>query len=179
MATYYTARELMTAQRSRFDAFKRAVRIEHKRLSEDMLATAHRQLSGTTTTAQLRLMGHPFARKTFSARGFRRENVKGADLRMSSRGVAGIGIPKLPINVQSPGGLRSKTVLRKSNFGVLQRYDLVFGTPYAQYVLGEKGTKRMVARGFIQYMRKACTKRNKQLIHDMNLLSLQMRVRKV
>lgn len=169
----------MTAQRSRFDAFKRAVRIEHKRLSEDMLETAHKQLSGSVTTAQLVAMGHPFARRTMSARGFRRESIGGTDLRMSSKGFAGIGIPKLPINVQKADGLRSKTVLRKSNFGVLQRYDLVFGTRYAQYVLGEKGTKRMVARGFIQYMRKAWTKRNKQLIHDMNLLSLKMRVKKV
>lgn len=154
-----------------------------KKMHTDMVILMAKEATalvlGGITTEELTAMGHPFARRKLSRRGFsrtRNPNVKGRRLseKVAGRNVgAAISIPLLPINAQN-GRLRKSLRMRSvppPPGG--QIWELGYTTPYAKYVLGRNGTSLMVARGFLQQMEKIGNRRKKLLQHDINLMILR------
>lgn len=102
---------------------------------DEVKADALNLTSGKVSTAQLRRMGHPFAR----ARALVRTRGKGG--RRSP-------VPKLPINRQTGRLQESLTVQKRYDGPRGQVIVLYFGAKHAKFVLALGGTRRMVARGF-------------------------------
>lgn len=106
--------------------------------------------SGRVSTAQLRAMGHPFGRKVTGG-------VRGVQNGATNRSLSGHAkrkgnqirrgkLRRLPINRQT-GGLR-RSFFQTVEQGPDRTVEMGFRAPYAAYVLGPKGTRKMVARGF-------------------------------
>lgn len=152
--------KLAASQARRFRLTSQSWRIEHKRMAEKLYGDMQWLTSGRVSTATLRRLGHPFSRRR--ARGFK-GGVKGR--------VASIGVPKLPINRQT--GQLQRSLRMTSVPGGIQSYRLEFLAPHAKYVLAQRGTRKMVARGFWTAVRGKWVSRNRQLIYDMRLLQLK------
>jgi hypothetical protein len=83
-----------------------------------------------------------------------------------------MGVPKLPINRQT-GRLQQSLRITKVSGGI-QSYRLEFMAPHAKYVLAQRGTRKMVARGFWTAVKTDWESRNRQLYYDMKLRQLQI-----
>lgn len=125
-----------------------AMVIEHNRTIEEVRAYAQLLTSGTVPEATIRKL-RPFARRA----GLNRR-------RMTSGAV-----PKLPINAHTGRLRRSmRTVKRGASgrFGVSGSTDLLFTAPYAKWVLGRQGTRKMVPRGFWEELERYSRSRSAQ-----------------
>jgi hypothetical protein len=98
-------------------------------LAEQMKEEAIKLTSGTVSTAQLRAMGHPFARRHPGS------------------------LARLPINRQSGGLQRSIRIMPRTVAGE-EGFQLQFTSPHSKYVLRRMGTRKMVARGFWSEMKR-------------------------
>jgi hypothetical protein len=152
---------LAASQRRRFRLTWQSWQIEHRRMAELLYGDMQKRTSGRVSTATLRRLGHPFSRA--KARGF-----KGG---VSGR-VKAMGVPKLPINRQT-GRLQQSLRMTKVSGGI-QSYRLEFMAPHARYVLAQRGTRKMVARGFWTAVKTDWESRNRQLYYDMKLRQLQI-----
>lgn len=131
-------------------------------------------LSGSTTTAQLRRMGHPFGRRT-SKRGYQRFADKKTRVSVKTTGRnagAGVGIAKLPINRQTGDLVRSLRMRAVPGASAAQSLELGFIAPYAKFVLAKKGTRRMVPRGYQAAKKKIDNRLNKELQRDLRRMIL-------
>lgn len=153
-------------------------KVMHRDAVRGLASEVHAELlSGTTSTNELRRMGHPFARRKLSRRGFERTALKGRRrLSVHVRSGVGIAIPKLPINRQTGELARSMRMRAVPNGSASQELQLGFTAEYAKFILGEKGTRRMVARGFQAAKRKLDTRMNKRLSRDLKLMILRAAV---
>lgn len=88
-------------------------------------------LSGRTSSRELAIAGHPFA-KAHPARGF----------------------PRLPINIQSGDLIASRRFEYFHRGTGVYGWRFYFVSEHAKYVLAPKGTNTMVPRGYWQEMRK-------------------------
>lgn len=152
MPVYTDPMALLRKQETLFAAVEHKVRGMHREfVVREAEAFKREILSGPITTKELRRMGHPFARKRMSRRGFERTAMKGGQrlsvkMRHGVVPTVGIAIPRLPINKQS-GRLRSGVRLNPVSTHPLS-YEIGVGqVPYAKYILSPKGTKKMVPRG--------------------------------
>lgn len=152
---------LAASQARRFRLTYQSWRIEHKRMAEGLMGDFQSMTSGRVSTRTLRKLGHPFSRT-------RAKRFKGG---VKAR-VTSLGIPKLPINRQTGRLQRSLRMTKVS--GGIQSYRLEFMAPHAKYVLAQRGTRKMVARGFWTEARKRWQSRNRQLYYDMKLRQLQI-----
>lgn len=109
---------------------RRSLQIGMEELVDKMRAQAVKLTSGTVTTAQLRAMDHPFARRHGRAL-----------------------IPTLPINLQTGRLQQSLRVMPRTVRGD-PMWQLQFTAPYSQFVLRPGGTTKMLARGFWSAMRR-------------------------
>jgi len=155
MATYRDPKALAISQARRFDQVRRSFTVMHADMVQDMAKEAETLTSGTTSTAQLREMGHPFSRRRARSRGGIR------------KALASAGIAKLPINRQTGRLQRSLRVMRDG-----EGWRIQFVAPHAKFVLAPGGTRKMVARGFWPEMRKRFKPRNRRLIYEMRLRQL-------
>lgn len=180
MARYTNPLALLSHQQKLFAKVNEKARGMHLAAVRDNAKQATLLVSGTTSTAQLRNAGHPFARRKMSRRGYARTAEPGnRTSRMSEklRMGAGQAFPLLPINRQS-GRLRQSLRMKGEPSGIPhgQTLSLGFTAPYAKHILAKPGTKRMVARGYVQAMAKASKKRNNQLEAELRLMILQAAV---
>src|SRR5690349_15088395 len=128
MAVHRDPKSLLQAQTKRFARVLADMEIEHEKLVSEMKYEAVELTSGTVSTATLRRLGHPFARRPS---GRKRGRLKA-----------------LPINKQS-GRLRAGfRRVRVPAIGGKISYDLTNKVPYAKYVLSLGGTTKMISRGF-------------------------------
>lgn len=157
MGVYRSPAALLRAQADRFRKFE-GTQIElHEEMVKAGVGDHLRLTSGRVSTAQLRMMGHPFGRGAAGGRGMVKGNLanvrsKGRTWRtgqVSARGV----IAPLPINKQTGGLRRSLKVSGPS--GSERKYSVGFTAPYAALVLAPAGTKKMIDRGFYQEVRKS------------------------
>ena len=136
---------------SSFGAYGRKLKLRGVRVSfamakmadavgKDVLTEAKAKMSGNIKTVTLKKAGHPFGHK----RG--RKWSQNRRVRLS----AGGAFPKLPINEQT-GKLKRNTRLHRTRFGG----KVSSNADYAKFILAEDGTRRMVARGYNQHMRRA------------------------
>lgn len=109
---------------------RRSLQTAMQELVEKLKAEAIKLTSGTVSTAQLRALDHPFARRHGQAL-----------------------IPKLPINLQTRRLQRSLRVMPRTVRGD-PIWQVQFTAPYSQFVLRPGGTRKMVARGFWSAMRR-------------------------
>jgi len=130
MGTYTSPASLLMAQTKRFAAMQGDAETLLKKVAHEGLADCYRDTSGALSSATLRRLGHPYARRaSLSVAKHRRP-----------KGIA----PLLPINVQS-GRLRRSFDLRRDG-----RWDWSIWNraPYARWVLLDGGTRTTVSRGF-------------------------------
>lgn len=177
MAKYTDPMALLAGQKRQMDAALLAVEAVQARAVREVVDHSDDLLKGTVSTAQLRRMGHPFSRRKFAslskgaraaARSQRHQRGRW-ELRGSGRG----NVPLLPINRQTGRLLRDQS-LSGAKIG-LGRTRWVHRrlAPYAGFVLGPKGTSRMLARGYSQELDRRWKRIQKQAIHDMNLAVLR------
>ena len=127
---------------ARLEVLRRSMRARHRTLVEEMAEEATKLTGGSITSAQLRAMGHPFARR-------RKKSLR--------------ALRKLPINVQSGRLQRSMRIISEKTAGKVQSYRLQF-TSRSSIVLRKKGTKFMVARGFWTAMNHAYKRKRAALL---------------
>jgi hypothetical protein len=135
-------------------------------------------LSGPYTEKDLRRMGHPYARKSLSKRGFKRTRLKGKQqlsekIRGRNKG-SGVAVPLLPINVTTGKLRRSAVILRIAKSDGGQDLRLAYREKYAQHVLNPKGTRAMKARGFQSAKAKIDKRFNKDLERNIKLIILRV-----
>jgi hypothetical protein len=160
------------------------VEAKAKKMHQEMVrkAAIHVQaelLSGTTSTRELTNAGHPFARKKLSRRGYRRTRdgfAKGARMSEKMRLGAGASFPLLPINKQTGRLAKSARIRAVTPPPGGQSWQLGYTAPYAPFILGPRGTRKMVGRGFQRAKKKIDTRLNKQLGHDIRLMTLRAAV---
>jgi len=149
--------DLYKAQVERFEAQKLTMRSGHELLAteglEDSKSLTAGQPSGKARLAMLRQEGHPFGRgagASASTTFGRRRGGKGS-------------MPLLPIGEIS-GRLHNALVKRKTAGVGSQNFGLFAPVPYAKYILGDSGTRKMVGRGFQAEIRRRWRPRNKAFI---------------
>lgn len=142
--------DLYKHQIARFAHVARTIREMHREISEAGGQDGQELTSGTTSTAQLRAMGHPFGRGTGASNGRYRPGLKRGRLR------------SLPINRQT-GGLQRRLQLRRGRGGI-QTFELTPGVHPGNWVLNPDGTRKMVGRGFWLEIKKRWRARNKALL---------------
>lgn len=177
MATFSNPMQLLAHQTALFASVEAKAKKMHLQMVREVEVDVRISLlSGPITTRELRYMGHPFARRKYSSRGFMRERLKGR-MRLSTKtsgtlkGVS-IAVPLLPINRQSGALARSAAILRFPAGQSGQELRLAYRAPYAKHILNPKGTEPMVARGF-QVAKKRIDKRhNKALEMRLRLMIL-------
>jgi hypothetical protein len=180
MARYTDPMQLLAHQKDVFKQVQARAKAMHKQMVRDVADEVTAQVSGPLTKVDERLMGHPFARRRISKRGFERTGPRSHGIkghRMSSRSGAGVAVPLLPINVTTGklrGSLRMKAAPHSDPAG--QVLQLGFTAEYAKYVLSPSGTKKMVARGFQKWKRGIDRRHSRQLAHDINLMALRAAV---
>ena len=148
MRTHRNAADLFTAQKKRFSSVVMSVKKMHEEIALAGLDDGKELTSGTTSTAQLRRLGHPFARRLLSGQFGGR-----------SRGF----LKPLPINEQS-GRLKAGLFLIHSRRNGNQTFDLGSSAPYSKYILSPLGTSKMVGRGFWAEISKRWKARNAALV---------------
>lgn len=177
MATFTNPMALLAHQTVLFAQVQEKIKKTHLKavrgIEEDVRVSL---LSGPIKTRELRNMGHPFARRKFSARGFTRERLKGKQ-RLSTKDVgrnagAAIAIPLLPINRQTGELAKSAAILRFPAGPGGQELRLAYRAPYAKYILAEKGTSKMVSRGFQAAKKKIDKRHNKALEFEIRRIIL-------
>ena len=182
MARYTDPAQLLAAQQHKLARVEANAKAMHLGMVRDIEKRVRVELlSGTTSTQELRNAGHPFARRRHSRRGFTREAMKGG-MRLSSRGYGkgtrlatrgvGLAIPKLPINNQTGELIASAAILRIAQPSGGQDVRLAYRSPYAKFVLAEKGTRIMVARGYGAAKRRIDREENRRLQYAIRLMTL-------
>lgn len=177
MSRFTNPLALLAHQKKLFAKVNEKAKAMHVSAVRDNAKQATKLVSGSTSTQELRNAGHPFARRKLSKRGYARTKEPGnRTSRMSEklRMGAAQAFPLLPINRQS-GRLRNSLRMIGQASGIPhgQTLGLGFTAPHSKYVLGSKGTRKMVSRGYTQAMAKISKKRNKQLEHDLRLMILR------
>lgn len=122
-----TKQQLYDRGRTLKGKLRRSLKITLQASVDAARADALKLTSGTLSTAQLRAMGHPFAR--------RHRNTL---------------IPPLPINRQTGRLQASLRVFRRGE----NQAQLQFTAPHAKFVLAPQGTAKMLPRGFWVEMRR-------------------------
>ena len=179
MARYTDPYALVRAQKSLFAAVEARAKVLHRRMVVEIAKTVTADLlSGTTTTKELRNAGHPFARRKLSRRGYSRTSEKRGH-RLSEKVSMGYGqaFPLLPINKQTGRLARSMRLVGAIAPSSAQALSLTMTAPYAPFILGPKGTRRMVARGFQAAKRRIDKKANTKLQHELKRMILAAAVR--
>lgn len=180
MARYTDPLALLRGQTRQMDAAMRAVEAVQARAVRQIVEHSDDLLSGSVSTATLRKMGHPFSRRRYKAldkgtkaslRG--RRTQRG---RWELRGAGLGGLPVLPINRQTGRLLRDQTLSGGRLGPGVTRWTHSLNAPYAGFVLGEKGTRSMIARGYRKEMDRRWKRISKQAIHDSNLAILRIAV---
>jgi hypothetical protein len=155
---------------------KKAKSIHLRRTRETTDRIVRELMSGPLKEADRRRMGFPYARRRLSRLGFQRERLKGgAVLSTKLRGLgkgSGISVPLLPINRDTGGLVASAAILRFPAVGNDQKLTLAFRASYAKYVLSEKGTKSMRARGYTTALKRINKQENKQTVYELRLMIL-------
>ncbi len=165
MANWTSAKALAVSQAARFAVLNRSIRAQHRQMVESMAQDAQELTSGTVSTATLRALGHPFSRRLARSRG-------GA-----SKAISASGISRLPINQQTGRLKRSARIIPETTAHG-QSFRFQFTAPHAKFVLAPGGTRRMVARGFWPEMRRRWRPKNRKLIYDMRLKTLEVMYRR-
>ncbi len=125
-----------------------AIRQASDQAEKEIMQSAHNAMSGQISQKELNRRGNPFGRK----RGRSTKNIaRHTKVRVNSRRLGITPTPLMPINEQKAGGLKSATRWRGNIKGIRE---LVASKHYAEFVLGEGGTKKMIDRGFAKYMKK-------------------------
>jgi hypothetical protein len=122
-----TKQQLYDRGRTLKGALRRSLRLTLHSSVDASRADALKLTSGNLSTAQLRAMGHPYAR--------RHRNTL---------------IPPLPINRQTGRLQASLRVFRRGE----DRAQLQFTAPHARFVLAPQGTARMLPRGLWMELRR-------------------------
>lgn len=133
MAVFQSAAEHLAAVERRNREIRKELAEHQKQVNEEEKKIVQGLLSGKISSAELRRRDHPFARR--------------------HNGRPPVPTAKLPINKQTGKLYRAiKTVIRRNARGQFDTKGnasvLVRGVPYSKAILGEKGTKTMVPRGF-------------------------------
>lgn len=180
MARYTDPLALLRGQTRQFDAAMRAVEAIQARAVRSVVEHSDDLLSGGVSTATLRAMGHPFSRRRFRSldKGARaalrgRRTQRG---RWELRGAGLGGLPTLPINRQTGRLLRDQRLSGTRVGPGSTRWTHSLDAPYAGFVLAEKGTRSMIARGYRKEMDRRWKRISKQAIHDSNLAILRVAV---
>jgi hypothetical protein len=173
------------ADRRLFKETQDKAKAMHRKAVREIADEVAAQVSGPLKAKDRRRLGHPYARRKFSKRGFERtgprtHGIKG--YRMSARlrhgqPTVAAAVPLLPINADT-GRLRKSLRMRaappKDPSG--QVLQLGFTAPYAKHVLNPKGTKRMVARGFQKWKAGVDRRKNRELTHELKRMILRAAV---
>jgi hypothetical protein len=138
--------QLLLRQRDRFAGVKVTIREATEALAEGGQEDFHSQTVGRLTTAMLRRIKHPYARrprvlniqKLSGFRGYQ----KGKVAQVTTRG----RVADLPINRQT-GRLKRGIRLARKKGGT--EFDLYSEAPHARFVLAVGGTKHMRPRGLL------------------------------
>lgn len=180
MAKYTDPMALLRHQATLFDAVSRKRNAMFAAFVRERADEQLTMLSGSISEQELRNMGHPFARRKVSRRGYERTSAaqyrKGYRMSEQRRTGFAASAPLLPINRQSGGLYRSQQIRFVRGQMYSQQATVGYGASYARYILGPKGTSRMVNRGFVQWRRKADDRAKKRLIHDINAMQLRAAV---
>lgn len=177
MAKYTDPMALLKGQQRQMAAALQAVQRVHARAVREIVDHSDDLLKGGISTAQLRRMGHPFSRRRFAtlskdaksaARGARHQRGRW-ELRGSGLG----NVPLLPINRQTGRLLRDQRLSGRNIGPGRQQWTHTRFAPYAGFVLGDKGTRRMIPRGYRKELDRRWKRIQRQAIHDMNLAVLR------
>lgn len=141
MANYRTGQELMAGLARLRWRTGRSLRNEHQRMEKMLRDWAVRQTSGVVSTRELRRLDHPFARRHGQPR-----------------------LSPLPINRQTGRLQRSFRAFRRSQESNMVT-QMQFTASYGKYVLGLRGTKYMLPRGFWHEFREFY-QREKRAMHQ-------------
>jgi hypothetical protein len=152
MGRYSKGLDLYDAQRKRFAHNKATMLSGHEDLAKeglkDWLELTGGQPTGKARLKLLRQIGHPFGRTSKPA-GRNRMPRKGR-------------LPFLPIGIVSG---RLRRAIRKTRAwvsGAVQAFAVsAEGVPYAKFILGDAGTRKMVGRGFQREVVKRFKARNR------------------
>lgn len=154
---------------------KKAAEIHLRRTREIADRISRELMSGPYKRKDLQRMGHPYARIRRSVRGYQRERLKGGyvlSTKVRGRNAgAGISVPSLPINQDTRELVKSLAILRITSGGN-QDLRVAFRAPYAKFVLSEKGTKRMRARGYGVAQRRINKEENRRTEYEIRLMIL-------
>ncbi len=123
----------------RFAAMKKDFKVLHSQIVSESLRDSREATSGKLSKKETK---GAFAR---SASGLKRGRLR-----------------RLPINIQT-GALHDSFYLRRASGGV-QAFHLYSKAAHARFVLALPGTRKMVARGFREQIRKQWRARNKALL---------------
>jgi hypothetical protein len=152
---YSKGLDLFYAQRARFAKLGLTMKQGHEDLAEkgrqDWMDLTSGQPAGKARARLLRQMGHPFGR-TSGGKGRSRMPRKGR-------------LPFLPIGIMSGRLRRAIRRTRAWVAGAVQAFAVeAKGVPYAAYILGDAGTRKMVGRGFQREIVKRWKARNKAFL---------------
>jgi hypothetical protein len=157
MAIYTRPADIMRAQEARFRRMGVAMLDVHRELVRGGKRDAAEATGGAISTKDLKAMGHPFGRVGGQGSGTIGRGIQGDRKRFSGKGDKGQittkGVVKpLPINKQT-GKLRDSFFLNGPT-GPNHVYDMGFAAPYATFVLSPSGTKRMIPRGYFEFIKR-------------------------
>lgn len=128
-----------------------AIRQASDQAEKEILQSAHIAMSGDISQRELNRRGNPFGRKRGRVtKRFQLSPKHRRAYRVSNRRTSVTPTPLMPINDQT-GNLKRATRWRGSIKGTRE---LVASKHYAEFILGEGGTKQMIDRGFAKYMQK-------------------------
>lgn len=138
-------------------AIKRIAIEEHDAMASDIKTAQKSLTSGGITTKKLRELGHPFSRARW-------KTLDPMIKRAARKRRQGVGhVPLLPINRQT-GKLQKSLQAKKIKYpDALNVNQIEFTAPHAKFILGAKGTKRMLPRGFAQAVVKIFKKRERNM----------------
>lgn len=161
---FASAAQLAQTQIARKDAVRKMALEEHEKFVSFMRQEHFALVSGNVSEATLRALDHPFARRHLGGldagvRKARRKNLMGAS-----------NVRLLPINVQT-GRLRRSLFMRRGDVAppVVQTFEVGFAARHAKYVLAKRGTKRMIARQFVETKQKVENRRRRELAQKIRL----------
>jgi len=186
MGTYHSPQALAAAQKRKFDACIKSLKVEHWELGKTMAYEAAMLSSGGTSSAELARMGHPFGRGRgrrnimVGAKAFVTTGKNGAKMtmkggtrhRVNLSGSNAMSAPLLPINVQTGRLLRGWRLMPRQS-RAMQVLILQNVSPESKFVLRPGGTKNMVDRGFWKELKKIWKEENRRTVQRSRYIILR------
>lgn len=146
MPTFVSPLDLYRHQKAAFDTTERTSKQAYRQIGEGAFRDLRELTSGEISTAELRSMGHPFARQGASRRGASKSYISRKSI--AAKAIKDLA-PLLPINRQSGRLQRSIKLIHRSNRYTAE--DSVYFDPliagFSIYSIKPDGTNKVVPRG--------------------------------